>query len=51
MYVCIPKALLLACAVLSNHCLFMSAPGNVIDRILLAKCTGTSCVRISRHAV
>ena len=46
-YVCIPKALLLACAEtypLANRCLFLSASGIVVDRILLAKCTGISCI-------
>ena len=47
-------ALLLACAeihVLANCGLSLSTPGIVTDNILLAKCTGTSCVRFSRYAV
>lgn len=51
---CPSLALLLACAeiqVLANCGLSLSTPGIVTDNILLAKCTGTSCVRFSRSAV
>ena len=47
-------ALLLAFAeihLLANCCISLSAPGIATDNMLVAKCTGTSCVRISRHTV